>query len=330
MNAHLPDAVTLRTALGLAIRAPSVHNIQPWQWRVGTDSLHLYADPARRLMYTDPDGRDVLVSCGAALNHCVVALAALGWRSKIRRLPNPDEPLHLAAIEVYPHAADEVDITLAAAIPRRRTDRRIFSSWPVAHGDISIMGVRAARMGVAMRHVEPSVDLRAALAQAVWQHIGDAGYLDELTRWSGRYATATGVPAFNVPESEPHSPIPGRIFAGTALAQPAEAPAADDHSVLLALGSAQDDDLARLRVGEATSLVLLSATGLGLASCPVTEPLEVPKARAVIRADAFEDREFPQMLLRVGWAPINAEPLPSTPRLPLDEIVVRLDGARFT
>jgi nitroreductase len=329
MNAHLPDAATLRTALALAVRAPSVHNIQPWQWRVGTNSLHLYVDPARHLMYTDPDGRDVMVSCGVALNHCVVALAALGWRSKVRRFPNPAEPLQLAVIETYSDAPDEVDIALAAAIPRRRTDRRIFSSWPVAHGDISIMGVRAARMGVSMRHVEPSVDMRAALAQAVWQHVSDIDYVRELTQWSGRYASTAGVPARNVPESDAHSPIPGRFFAGTALAQTGEASAADDHGVLLALGSAQDDDLARLRVGEATSLVLLTATGLGLASCPVTEPLEVPQARAFIRADAFADKEFPQMMLRVGWAPINAEPLPSTPRRPLDEVVVNLDGSRF-
>ncbi|CAN5664532.1 nitroreductase family protein [soil metagenome] len=311
MNTDLPDVVTLRTALALAVRAPSVHNLQPWQWRVGASSLHLYADAARRLMDTDPDGRDVMVSCGAALNHCVVALAALGWRSKIHRFPNSAEPLHLAAIETYAHAADEVDIALAAAIPRRRTDRRIFSSWPVAHGDISIMGVRAARMGIAMRHVEPSVELRAALAPAVWQHVEDRRYLDELARWTGRSASAAGVGEH------------------TALAQQVDPSPADDHSVLLALGSAQDDDLARLRVGEAASLVLLTATGLGLASCPVTEPLGIPEARTVIRADAFADKEFPQMLLRVGWAPINAEPLPSTPRLPFDESVVGLNGSRF-
>jgi nitroreductase len=329
MNAHFPDAETLRTALALATRAPSVHNVQPWQWRVGTNSLHLYADPTRRLVHTDPDGRDTMVSCGAALNHCIVALAALGWQSKVRRFPNPEEPLHLAAIEVHRHAADEVDVSLAAAIPRRRTDRRYFSPWPVAHVDIAVMGVRAARMGVTMRHVEPSAGLRAALAQAVWEHATDREYLDELTRWSGRYASTAGVPARNAPESDANSPIPGRFFAGTALAQPVEASPADDHGVLLALGTAEDDELARLRAGEATSVVLLTATGLGLASCPVTEPLEVRATRDVIRADAFGEEGFPQMLLRVGWAPINADPLPSTPRRPLDDVVVRLDGFRF-
>lgn len=78
------------------------------------------------------------------------------------------------------------------------------------------------------------------------------------------------------------------------------------------LGTAQDDALARLRTGEATSLVLLTATALGLASCPVTEPLEIADARAAVREDVFGGNEFPQMLLRVGWAPINADPLQPT------------------
>ncbi len=327
MDMDFPDAPTVRTALSMATRAPSVHNVQPWSWKVGAKSLHLYADMTRRLVHTDPDGRDMMVSCGVALNHCVVALAALGWQSTVHRFPSPSDTSHLAAIELLPYVPVEVDVTLAAAIPRRRTDRRHFSAWPVSHGDVSLMGVRAARMGVAMRRVEPSADLRAALAQSVWLHATDRDYLDELTVWSGRHASTAGVPARNVPASDPASPVPARLFAGTALAQPPGASPNEDHGVLLALGTRDDDDVARLRAGEATSLVLLTATAQGLASCPVTEPLEVGETRDVIRADAFGDESFPQMLVRVGWAPVNADPLPSTPRRPFDDVVGRMADA---
>ncbi len=320
MNARFPDAGTIRTVLALASRAPSVHNTQPWRWLVGAESLHLYSDEDRQLPNTDPDGRDLILSCGAALNHCVVALAAVGWLAKVTRLPNPADPSHLAAIELSRSTADPVDIALAAAIPRRRTDRRHYSSWPVPVGDIALMGARAARHGVTLRQVEDTDKLHRIVAQSVWDHMTH-DYLAEITAWSGRYASVAGVPARNTPKSDPTAKIPSRLFAGPALAMPSGSSAAEDNAVVLALGTRADDRLAQLRAGEVTSIMLLTATSVGLASCPVTEPLEMAETREAVRSDVFGGSSYPQMLLRVGWAPINADPLPSTPRRELADFV---------
>jgi hypothetical protein len=325
VNARFPDHDTIHTALSLATRAPSIHNSQPWRWRVGTQSLHLYADPDRHLPETDPDSRDLLLSCGASLHHAVVALAALGWQSKVHRLPNPAEPQHLAAIEVYRQPASELDVTLAAAIPRRRTDRRLYNSWCVPDADVALMGARAARAGVMLRQVALLPKLQHIVAQAVLEHATDHDYLVELSTWSGRHASLAGVPARNTPQSDPTAPIPGRLFAGPALAQPPDVSPESDAAMVLALGTKDDSPLARLRAGEATSLMLLTSTALGLASCPVTEPLEIAETRKVVKEDVFGDSGFPQMLLRIGWAPVNADPLPSTPRRPLSDVVEWLD-----
>ncbi|WP_319457997.1 MULTISPECIES: Acg family FMN-binding oxidoreductase [unclassified Mycobacterium] len=322
MTAQFPDPETIWTALSLAIRAPSVHNSQPWRWEVGDRSLHLYADTTRHLSHADPDRRDLLVSCGASLHHATVALAALGWQSKVRRLPNPADPSHLASIHASRYEPSDVDVSLAAAIPRRRTDRRLFSYWPVPRADIATIGARAARMGVRLRHVEMTTDIKAIVAQSMRQHLQDAEYLTELTRWSGRYGSTAGVPARNSPDFEPTAPLPGRIFAGTALAQPAGATVAADHAVLVALGTSADDDVDRLRAGEATSMALLTSTCLGLSSCPVTEPLEIAETREAIRSEVFGGTDYPQMMLRIGWAPVGADPLPSTPRRPLNEVII--------
>ncbi|OBG29608.1 nitroreductase family protein [Mycobacterium sp. 852002-51057_SCH5723018] len=320
MNARFPDAGTIRTVLMLASRAPSVHNAQPWRWRVDAESLHLYAAPDRQLPNTDPDGRDLILSCGTALHHCVAAFAAVGWRSKVTRMPNPADPNHLAAIESSPYPADAVDIALAAAIPRRRTDRRHYSDWPVPVGDIALMAARAARNGATLCRVEDLDKLHKIVSQSVWEHPND-DYLAEPTAWSGRYASVAGVPARNKPVSDPTAKIPGRIFAGPALPMPPDASSADDNAVVLALGTRSDDRVTQLRAGEATSVVLLTATSLGLASCPVTEPLEVAETRELVRSNIFGGEDYPQMLLRVGWPPIDADPLPATPRRDLSDFV---------
>ncbi|MEO3756900.1 NAD(P)H nitroreductase [Mycobacterium sp. B14F4] len=327
MSAHFPDAETMRSALMLTVRAPSVHNSQPWQWRLGDRSLHLYANRALQLPHTDPDARDLILSCGAALNHCQIAFAALGWQAKIHRFPNPDEPDHLAALELHRHPAGDADIALAAAIPRRRTDRRRYSQWQIAPGDIALIGSRAARMGVTMRRVDDLPGLQKIVAEAAWQHAADHGYSAELAAWSGRYGAAAGVPARNTPKPDSRAPIPARWFAGPALAQPPGSEAEIDNAVVVALGTTEDNELSRLRAGEATSMVLLTATALGLASCPITEPLELAQTRDGVREHVFEDRNYPQMLLRMGWAPVNADPLPATPRRALSEVLVRLDGS---
>ncbi len=326
-----PDRETMRAAMALATRAPSVHNTQPWRWRIGSHSVHLYAEESLHLVHTDPDGRDLLISCGAALHHAAVALYALGWQPTIHRFPNPAEPNHLAAIELVRCTPNQPDIALAAAIPRRRTDRRYYSGWPVALGDVALMTARAARLGIGLRRVKLNDVLITALRQAVSQHVHDTEYLTELTTWSGRYASVAGVPARSTPTPDYGAAVPSRVFAGPVLGQPAGTSAADDNGLLLALGTSTDSPLDRLRAGEATSAVLLTATAQGLSTCPVTEALENPDCREIVRTDVFGDELFPQMLIRVGWAPLNADPLPATPRRPLSDVVSWLDDdAPFT
>lgn len=323
MSSNFPGTATIRSALSLAVRAPSVHNSQPWLWRVGESSVHLYTDRALHLPHTDPDSRDLMLSCGAALNHCVIAFSALGWGSKVHRFPNVADADHLASIELHRHRPEAIDIVLAAAIPRRRTDRRHFESWPVATGDIALMGARAARAGVMLRRIDELEHLKRLVIQAAARHAADSDYQAELAEWSGRHGSVTGVPARSTPRSDLSDRLPGRVFARADLAQ---TPEVDDCAVVIALGTVDDDQTSRLRAGEATSLVLLTATALGLASCPITEPLELPETHAAAAAEIFGSDGYPQMLLRVGWAPVNADPLPAVPRRDLDDVVSRLDG----
>jgi hypothetical protein len=319
MISCLPDHETIHAALSLATRAPSINDSQPWLWRVGTQSLHLYVDPDRRGRDTDVESRDVLLSCGASLHHCVVAFAALGWRAKVQRLPDAAEPEHLAALEFYPHPARALDVALAAAIPRRRSDWRRYNSWPVSAADIAMIGARAAGAGVTTRRVELFPELQYVVAQEMWRHANDYEYVDGSKTRSDE--SVAGLPHWNLPKPNSTASRVAPPFADSAVVSyPPDVESRSDNGVVLAIGTADDRRLARLRAGEATSLVLLSATAAGLASCPVAEPLEIGEARDTVRANLFDIVGVPQMLLRIGWPPVDADPLPSAPRRPLADV----------
>ena len=102
--------------------------------------MELHADTGRRLEAVDRDGRLHLLSCGAALHHARVALAAAGHAVTVERVPDPARPVLLARITLAgPAPADPEARRLAAAVPQRRTDRRAFTGREVAGEELTAL-----------------------------------------------------------------------------------------------------------------------------------------------------------------------------------------------
>ncbi|VVJ21701.1 Uncharacterised protein [Amycolatopsis camponoti] len=316
MDQYLPDAYTVRAAIALAVRAPSVHNTQPWDWRFSGRTAELRADAGRHLRNTDPDGRDLLVSCGCVLHHFAVAAAALGWAARIERLP---EPGVLARIVLVPHDTRDGDIALAAAIPRRRSDRRRFAGRPLLVRDEVFLAKSATDHGALLRFLDAPSQLSALTGAAVAAqelHRADADYGTELATWSGRRYSPDGVPAQNAVQAVASAPRV-RDFADAQLADTAES----DGAVLTVLATRNDEPADRIRAGEAAGAVLLTATRLNLASCLITEPLELTSTRGLVRDCVLGGALEPQLVVRIGYLPEGAAPLPATPRRPIGEVL---------
>lgn len=126
----------------LACRAPSVANSQPWAWGVQPGVVWLEADDRRRLTDTDPDGRDLVISCGAALHHAQVAALALGWEPRVRRTGDVGPALARLDLAPAPPRAEGV-----AALLERTTDRRRFTSWPVPGERVAALAAAASSWG---------------------------------------------------------------------------------------------------------------------------------------------------------------------------------------
>jgi nitroreductase len=331
MPATLPDHQTVLAAIELANRAPSLHNTQPWRWLIGDQSVHLMADRARHLPATDPDGRDLLLSCGAALHHLQVAFAALGWRAEAHRIPNEHDPDHLAAVEVRPHNPTDDDVAFAGAISRRRTDRRRFSSWEVPGEHLDLMVRRTARTGALLVPVTDGANrwlLTRAIDVAARRQSGDPDYQLEVATWSrSSFAAQDGVlTASGSPTPVRHDDTAMRAFPRGTLTNTTTGRGEQDRGQLLVLATLRDDPVSVLRAGEAASAALLTATDLGLATCPLSQPFEITDTRATIREQVLDGAAHPHLVLRVGWAPTSAPPLPHSPVRRTEDTVDYLPG----
>ena len=144
--------------------APSVHNTQPWRFDATGTGLDMFAEAGRRLDYLDPTSRQLHVSCGAALEFASVATRAAGRNCDVRLMPDPAQPDLLARLEFggeRPPTPQEAD--LAAAIPRRYTDRGPYSDQAVPPALLVDVQTRCAELGVWVRIVDYRSD-RAVVA----------------------------------------------------------------------------------------------------------------------------------------------------------------------
>src|SRR6478735_2391437 len=102
-----PSLPLVHELIRSACSAPSVHNTQPWSWRVlDLTTIELYADRGRQLSATDPRGRDLAISCGAALHQFVVAAEAFGLAAAVVLRPVKEDEELLARIQLTPGHID--------------------------------------------------------------------------------------------------------------------------------------------------------------------------------------------------------------------------------
>ncbi|MER7281894.1 nitroreductase family protein [Dactylosporangium sp. NPDC000244] len=315
----------MHTALLRAARdarlAPSILNSQPWRWRTGGNALELHADPARQLLHIDPHGRLMILSCGAALHHARVALCAAGHEPVVERLPDPGRPMLLARI-VIGRAQPPTSESLAAydSMRRRHSDRRPFPADARVPAEALTRMRAAAEAERAHLYVLGSPDveyLRYAAQGAHTITAHDTRAAEELRQWTHRDEAADGVPPATVVPEVPR-PVPVRDFGLGTEAELLPGAGDDAGAEYLVVATGGDGPPDWLGAGEATSAAWLTATTEGLAASPMSEVVEIPGARVLVRT-LLPTREQPQLVLRVGVPP-TTEP-PPAPRRPAAGIV---------
>jgi hypothetical protein len=324
--AHEPASPSLAEhaefLIATAARAPSVHNTQPWRFKASPDAIELYADPRRKLR-TDRTGREMLISCGAALFGLRLAVRALGWRPVVEVFPDPARLRLLARVRLGAAApVGPAERRMLEALPHRHTHRGPFEEGPLPQGVLAWLQHDALAEGALLTVVEPGPAYQrlAGIVQSASSRLD----LDPLTRAEVRRWTRAagqwsrdGIPAQAFPARPAGQPgwLRQRDFdqgRGLGLLAADGAPPAVT-TVLVTAGDSRAD---WLRAGQALHRLLADAAASWVFASLYSQPLAAATARAQIR-DRLSLPGAPQMLLQFGRAHITF----ATPRRPAGDLL---------
>jgi nitroreductase len=303
-----------------AVAAPSLHNSQPWRFRIRDGGVDVFVDRRRQLEVIDPAGREMLISVGAAVLNLRVAIRQAGRVPRWRSWPDPDEPDLVARVRPGPDAPPEPAVhALAAAIPKRHTNRRPFDRVVVPADVLQELVDAAAIEGAALSTADAVARTAIlSLVRTAEQRLRSAGrYRAELTEWTlpspGR---RDGIPPQAYGPWAALETLPLRDFGLTQPQLRRHHEQFEPYPTILVLSTAGDGVDQWVRAGQALQLVLLVATVHGLAATPMSQPLEIPALRELLTDTATGRRA--QVIVRVGYG----QPSGATPRRPLAEVLL--------
>ncbi|GAB5535057.1 MAG: nitroreductase family protein [Rubricoccaceae bacterium] len=311
-----PRPAELETLIGHAVRAPSVLNTQPWQFVVEGSTIHLHADRSRQLAALDPNGRELTISCGAALFYLRTAAQHAGWSPEVAVRPDAEAPDRLASITLRPGSSPRASDRMFRALSVRSTNRLPFSSEPIPSGALEAMMNAAGTHGTEL-HVFDSESQRARLAELVSQGVlkqsQDEAIVADIQAWLRPTSDPRpdGVRDVDQGAWDRHAMMrtPPSSVAAYKARLVREAPA------VLVLSTATEDPNAWLSAGQALAHALVVAADHGLAASYANEPIEVNAVRKAVAA--LVDGRVPQILFRVGIPDVE----PHTPRRRATDVI---------
>ena len=251
----------------------------------------------------------MLISCGCALFNARVSLAAAGYEAVVDRFPDSDRADFVARLSLPAETTDWLPIgELDPAIERRRSNRRRYSDDEVAAEELYEL-VHAVNEEDSqlfpVKETEHRIIAARLSQQADAAQNANRAYRAELRAWtSDDPRRRDGVQAMAVPSVDAGSgdDLPIRDFDTHGMGWLPTATHSSMQQCLLLLGTGEDAPAAWLRAGEALERLWLEATRRGYVASLLTQVIEVPQTRELLRAE-LNLPMYPHVLLRIGRAP---------------------------
>lgn len=304
--------------LRAAVRAPSVHNSQPWAFAVGDSHVEVYADFSRRLRRSDEPGRALLMSCGAALFNLRVAAEHLGFHPRVRVLPDPDDPTLVAIVAMtHRHGRPGSLNGYLPAVWQRRTNRLPFRDRGLPTAVVSRLAAAASVEGADLRVYDDEGEVRRIvelLHDADRSDRDDPARVTERQAWVGGRLRREGIPVRSLGPRPTDLDTPFRDL-GQGVDAEREDATFEKSPTVAVLSTSHDQPADWVRAGQALERILLEATLAGVSASFLNAPLEHRDLRWLVRSP-LTGVGHTHMLMRLGYG----DAVPMTPRRPVDQV----------
>jgi nitroreductase len=314
----------LKALLAWALLSPSPHNTQPWAWSVQDGVVELRGDYTRLLAVSDPDGRELLIGCGCALEHFLLRLGLEGIRCGVELLPDAKEPHLLARVTTGTGEVPSPRADLVAVMPLRRTNRMAYHGRPMPDALRASLDAACAAFGVTTTWVR-AADQRASLVNLIMaadrEQMASPEFRRELAHWmrpehsrkeDGMEADLLGQKGI----AAYIAPLVVRTFDVGKMQAAKDAQLTEGSPDLVVLSTSEDDSAARLATGRALAHLTLLAMAADRYSAYMNQPCEVPSMRGAV-ASLLELAGHPQLVIRLG----EAEPVHAALRMPVGRVL---------
>ncbi len=304
----------LKFLIQYAILAPSVRNSQPWNFRVEDGVIRLHLDRSRARRTTDPELRELIISCGAALQHLCVAARRFGFNLEVETLPEgkpsllaivrldgkkkatEDETIMFYAIHKWLNvpqpfrAKKKVPDALLDELSRMaNTDNTWLHVARESAGRDTIAGL-IAEGDLAQKKGEEERKQQAAAAPApIKRRKQDKRSILQIDVAEGAGHIASYIQSFfKRPVGE------SKIIARSKKSL------TDSEAVLVILGTHENSPASWLAAGQTLAAILLRGLAVGVRASFLNQPVQLPELRNKLIED-LDLPGYPQVLLHLGY-----------------------------
>jgi hypothetical protein len=334
------------------ILAANPHNTQPWLFRLGEESIEIYADTSRHLGAMDPYLREMHIGLGCAIENMALAAPANGYALTLEAAPGSLADLaerhgvmHAATLRLTRLDAPLPAPLLYEAIPRQHTNR-----YPYGRGEALPPAWRDA---VASLSVDPAIRIflfedgpeRAAfdatMVASTEAIIGDAVMIGDSDRWvrgsaaevetyrSGPTLDAAGLSPLILALAKILPALPAGASHAAWLAQTRDRQIATAPVVGVIAVRDRYDRPAALGAGRAWQHLHLASTLMGVAMQPLNQPMEMVDRERQIGAPPLWERRVAALIASPDWQPtfsfragFSTRPAPQSPRRALNDTLM--------